>query len=173
MLITLQQVVPTFIEAEKVSASQIWNSNIVFTAGENIQIVAPSGSGKTSLIHFLYGLRKDYTGSILYDGKNISHFSAEDFALHRQGFISIVFQDLRLFPEHTVLQNLLAKHQLTPYHNEDKIAALESFGITNIDGSQLQLKAINKSAPFLVPDDEKINRGRSSVQLQIDFIVVS
>ncbi len=132
MLITLQKVVPVFIEAEKISASQIWNNNIAFTAGENVQIVAPSGSGKTSLIHFLYGLRKDYTGSILYDGKNISHFSAEDFALHRQGFISIVFQDLRLFPEHTVLQNLQAKHQLKPYHNEDKIAAMaEKLGIAN------------------------------------------
>lgn len=132
MLITLQKVVPTFIEPEKISASQTWNSNVVFNAGENVQIVAPSGSGKTSLIHFLYGLRKDYEGSILYNDKNIRHFSAEDFAQYRQQFISIVLQDLRLFPEQTVLQNLEVKRQLLPYYTENKITAMaERLGIAN------------------------------------------
>jgi ABC-type lipoprotein export system ATPase subunit len=132
MQIKLQQVVPTFIEEEKISRSQIWNSTVTFNAGEKIQIVAPSGSGKTSLIHFLYGLRKEYDGTIVYDSKSISNFSAEDFAVHRQQFISIVFQDLRLFPEHTVLQNLEVKRQLNPFHSESKIAAMaEQLGIGN------------------------------------------
>lgn len=132
MQIKLLQVVPTFIEEEKISRSQIWNSTVTFNAGEKIQIVAPSGSGKTSLIHFLYGLRKEYDGTIVYDSKSISNFSAEDFAVHRQQFISIVFQDLRLFPEHTVLQNLEVKRQLNPYHAESKIAAMaERLGIGN------------------------------------------
>lgn len=132
MQITLQTVVPTFIEKEKISSSQIWNSIVVFNAGEKIQIVAPSGSGKTSLIHFLYGLRKDYEGIITYDKKNIVDFNAEDFALQRQQFISIVFQDLRLFPEQTVLQNLEVKRQLQTYHTESKIAAMaERLGIAN------------------------------------------
>ncbi len=132
MQITLQKVVPTFIEKEKVTSSQIWNNEVVFNAGEKIQIIAPSGSGKTSLIHFLYGLRKDYEGVITYDKKSISNFTAEDFALHRQQFISIVFQDLRLFPEHTVLQNLQVKQQLNPYNNEDKIAGMaQRLGIEN------------------------------------------
>lgn len=132
MQIKLQQVVPTFIEEEKISRSQIWNSTVTFSAGEKIQIVAPSGSGKTSLIHFLYGLRKDYNGTIVYDSKPISGFNAEDFAIHRQQFISIVFQDLRLFPEHTVLQNLEVKRQLNAFHAESKIAAMaEQLGIGN------------------------------------------
>lgn len=132
MQIELLQVVPTFIEEEKISRSQIWNSTVTFNAGEKIQIVAPSGSGKTSLIHFLYGLRKEYDGTIVYDSKSISNFSAEDFAMHRQQFISIVFQDLRLFPEHTVLQNLEVKRQLNPFHPESKIAAMaERLGIGN------------------------------------------
>lgn len=132
MQIELLQVVPTFIEEEKISRSQIWNSTVTFNAGEKIQIVAPSGSGKTSLIHFLYGLRKEYDGTIVYDSKSISNFSAEDFAMHRQQFISIVFQDLRLFPDHTVLQNLEVKRQLNPFHPESKIAAMaERLGIGN------------------------------------------
>lgn len=124
MQITLQQVVPSFIEKEKVSASQVWNSNAVFSKGEKIQIVAPSGSGKTSLIHFLYGMRKDYEGVISFEGKSINQFTAEDFSAYRRQFISIVFQDLRLFPEHTVLQNLEVKRQLQPFDEANKIAAM-------------------------------------------------
>lgn len=130
MQITLQQVVPSFIEKEKVSASQVWDSNVVFGKGEKIQIVAPSGSGKTSLIHFLYGMRKDYEGVISFEGKSINHFTAEDFSAYRRQFISIVFQDLRLFPEHTVLQNLEVKRQLQPFDEANKIAAMaERLGI--------------------------------------------
>ena len=132
MQIQLQKVVPTFIEEEKVSRSQIWNSSVIFNEGEKIEIVAPSGSGKTSLIHFLYGLRKDYNGTIAYDDKSIAAFDAENFAVYRQQHISIVFQDLRLFAEQTVLQNLEIKRQLNPYHAESKIAAMaKRLGIEN------------------------------------------
>lgn len=132
MQIQLQKVVPTFIEEEKVSRSQIWNSSVIFNEGEKIEIVAPSGSGKTSLIHFLYGLRKDYNGTIAYDDKSIAAFDAENFAIYRQQHISIVFQDLRLFAEQTVLQNLEIKRQLNPYHAESKIAAMaKRLGIEN------------------------------------------
>jgi len=132
MQIQLQQLVPTFIEEEKISGSEIWNSNIVFNTGEKIQIVAPSGSGKTSLIHFLYGLRKDFSGSILYDTNSIANFDTEKFATYRQQYISIVFQDLRLFTEQTVLQNLDVKRQLNAYHPESKIAAMaKRLGIEN------------------------------------------
>lgn len=132
MQIQLQGVKPTFIEAEKISNSQIWNSSVVFNPGEKIQIVAPSGSGKTSLIHFLYGLRNDYNGAILYDNAPIQNFDAEKFAAYRQQNISIVFQDLRLFAAHTVQENLEIKRQLNPFHAESKIAAMANrLGIGN------------------------------------------
>ncbi len=132
MQIQLQKVVPTFIEEEKINQSQIWNNTVVFNTGEKVEIVAPSGSGKTSLIHFLYGLRKDFNGNILYDNNSIANFDAEKFATYRQQNISIVFQDLRLFAEQTVLQNLEIKRQLNPYHTESKIAAMaKRLGIEN------------------------------------------
>ena len=124
MQITLQQLAPTFIETEKISGSQVWNSDTVFLPGEKIQIVAPSGSGKTSFIHFLYGMRMDYTGSVRYDAESISSFDAEKFSTYRKQYVSIVFQDLRLFAEQTVLQNLEVKRQLDPYHTESRIAAM-------------------------------------------------
>jgi len=132
MQIKLNKVSPVFLEEEKIARSAIWNNEVVFSEKENVQIVAPSGSGKTSLIHFLYGLRKDYTGSISYDNNNIIDFDAENFAVYRQQHISIIFQDLRLFPEQTVLENLEIKRLLNPFHKESRIAAMAArLGIAN------------------------------------------
>ena len=113
--ISLQKLIPDFLEQEKIEQSGIWNNDITIQKGEKLQIIAPSGSGKTSLIHFLYGLRKDYKGSITFDNKNISTFSAEDFAIIRSRQTSIIFQDLRLFPEHSAFENINIKRLLQPY----------------------------------------------------------
>src|SRR5256885_13558571 len=99
MQIALQKIAPVFLEENKIVDSEIWNRELLFKKEERIHIIAPSGKGKTSLIHFLYGLRKDYTGNILYNNENISCFNAENFSEWRKSHISIVFQDLRLFNE--------------------------------------------------------------------------
>lgn len=103
-----------------------------------IKIVAPSGSGKTSLMHFLYGMRNDYSGAVCYGEKDIKAFGAEDFAGYRKDHISIVFQDLRLLPEQTVEENLEIKRQLNPYHPPEKIKEMcQRLGI----GDKLASKA--------------------------------
>lgn len=124
MQISLQQVVPVFFENGKADASQLWNQSLSFSKGDNIHIIAPSGSGKTCFIHFLYGLRNDYTGKILYDTNDIKNFDVEKFSAWRQQYISIIFQDLRLFTGQTVLQNLEIKRSLLPYHLQSRIEAM-------------------------------------------------
>ena len=124
MQINLQKIFPSFFNAETIAASQIWKQDVVLKKAEHVHIVAPSGSGKTSLIHFLYGLRKDYEGNILYNNDNAKNFDAEKIALWRQQHISIVFQDLRLFTEQTVIQNLEIKRLLNPFHAENKIVEM-------------------------------------------------
>jgi ABC-type dipeptide/oligopeptide/nickel transport system ATPase subunit len=62
MQLQINQLAPVFLEPEKINQSEIWNKDLVFSKGERVQLLAPSGSGKTSLVHFLYGLRKDYSG---------------------------------------------------------------------------------------------------------------
>ena len=116
MQINLQEIVPDYIAKENINGSQVWGKNITITKGEHLHIVAPSGSGKTSLMHFIYGLRKDFTGSILYDDTDIKKLSVESFSSFRQKKISIIFQDLRLFEDQTVKENLEIKRMLNPYH---------------------------------------------------------
>ena len=97
-----------------------------------MHIVAPSGSGKTSLMHFIYGLRKDYSGSIFYDDTDIKNLSIERFSSFRQNKISIIFQDLRLFEDQTVKENIEIKRILDPYHQPEKITEMaKRLGIEN------------------------------------------
>jgi ABC-type lipoprotein export system ATPase subunit len=124
MQISLQQIAPVFLEENKIADSEIWNRQLLFSNEERIHIIASSGRGKTSLIHFLYGLRKDYSGTILYNNENINGFDTESFSSWRKEHISIVFQDLRLFPEQTVLQNLEIKRLLSPYHTKSRIEVM-------------------------------------------------
>jgi putative ABC transport system ATP-binding protein len=132
MQILLQQTVPTFLEKEKIDRSQVWGHDICFAPGAHVQVVAPSGSGKTSLIHFLYGMRNDYEGAVLYDNAELKKMNAENFSVWRQQHISIVFQDLRLFAEQTVFDNINIKRVLAPYHPEEKIRDMAtSMGIGN------------------------------------------
>lgn len=132
MTITLQQVLPTYFEESRRQTSEIWGKDLLFSRGEYIKIVAPSGSGKTSLVHFLYGLRNEYNGNILYNGAVTRQFSREDFARNRSQQVSIVLQDLRLFPDQTVQENIELKRQLNPYHPPEKIREMaERLGIGN------------------------------------------
>jgi ABC-type lipoprotein export system ATPase subunit len=116
MQINLQEIVPEYINNENIKSSEVWGQTIKIKKGEHLHIVAPSGRGKTSLIHFLYGLRKDYKGVISYDDTNIKKLSTESFSSFRQNKISIIFQDLRLFEEQTARENLEIKRMLDPYH---------------------------------------------------------
>jgi putative ABC transport system ATP-binding protein len=124
MQIVLQKLVPTYFEPDKIINSQVWAQEVIFTKGEHTHIIAASGRGKTSLIHFIYGLRTDYKGNVYYANENIQSFSREKFSLFRQKNISIVFQDLRLFSNQSVIENLEIKRQLLPYHPKEKITEM-------------------------------------------------
>ena len=121
MKIELQKVTPDNIEKEKWKSSQIWEKIITIHKGEHLHIVAPSGTGKTSLIHFIYGLRKDYSGSVFYDDSDIKKLSLENFSSFRQNKISIIFQDLRLLESQTVRENIEIKRILDPFYPPEKI----------------------------------------------------
>ena len=132
MQIELRKVTPDYIEKERRSASQIWEQNITINKGEHLHIVAPSGSGKTSLMHFIYGLRKDYSGAVFYGKTDIKKLSVENFSSFRQNKISIIFQDLRLFEDQPVRENIEIKRMLDPYYPAEKIAEMaQRLGIEN------------------------------------------
>lgn len=121
MTIRFEQVVPTYLEPEKIQRSEIWNQTLAFEPGQKIHIVAPSGSGKTSLVHFLYRMRSDYKGRICFNNDDIRQYQTESLATVRSSQISVIFQDLRLFFNHSVRENIEVKRALNPYHSPERI----------------------------------------------------
>jgi putative ABC transport system ATP-binding protein len=115
MTISLQQVIPHPIREKIISRhSDLWNRNVSIESSDFLSVVAPSGTGKTTLIHMLWHLRDDYSGQISYDGRAVCGLTDEELAVHRQTKASIVFQDLRLFAHLTAFENIELKRALLP-----------------------------------------------------------
>ena len=128
--IHLQHTLPQVFAARDTVISQVWHQDIVFDKGKRYLIEASSGTGKSSLCSYIYGYRRDYQGIISFDGRNIRSFSVGEWADIRKHSLSILFQELRIFPELTALENVLLKNRLTNHKKKKEILALfEATGI--------------------------------------------
>ncbi len=122
MQLSINSVIPIPLR-EKILAkkSDIWNNKQTINQGESLFIQAPSGTGKTTLIHVLYGLRTDYEGEICWNNENIKTIGNEKIANLRTLQLSVIFQDMRLFPELTAYENLEIKRRLTNTISEQQM----------------------------------------------------
>jgi ABC-type lipoprotein export system ATPase subunit len=123
-LIQVNDVLPYFISDADTSASDIWRQTVSFRKGENYLISAASGTGKSSLLAYLFGERKDYKGDISFDEKKINSLNANAWYDIRKKNISFVFQGLKLFPELTVHENIVIKNRLTRFKSNKEINQL-------------------------------------------------
>ncbi|MBR5334945.1 MAG: ABC transporter ATP-binding protein [Bacteroidaceae bacterium] len=74
--------------------------------GETISIVGPSGAGKTTLLQLIGTLDRPDSGSISYDGTELTTMNAARLANFRNKHIGFVFQFHQLLPEFTALENI-------------------------------------------------------------------
>ena len=140
MTIELNQLMPIPLKDRlQQRSSDVWNTSLVFHQGEFIKIKAPSGTGKTTLVHIIYKLRHDYDGRVLFDNIVTAGLQENALAEIRQQKISIVFQDLRLFSNLTGWENIELKRVLqTPFYTTDIIDDMaNTLGVSHI----LQQKA--------------------------------
>ncbi|MDX9906055.1 MAG: ATP-binding cassette domain-containing protein, partial [Bacteroidales bacterium] len=80
--------------------------DIEISEKEIVSIVGSSGAGKSTLLHIIGTLDKPDSGSILYDGTDISRWGEERMAGFRNKSIGFVFQFHHLLPEFTALENV-------------------------------------------------------------------
>lgn len=118
-------------DTSRIRESRIWEAPpFFFERGCRICLQAESGGGKSSLLSFIYGNRHDYTGEILFDNKNIRTLSIPQWCEIRRKEIALLPQEMRLFPEITVEENIALKNSLTNYKNGHEIdEMLELLGI--------------------------------------------
>jgi branched-chain amino acid transport system ATP-binding protein len=73
-------------------------------ANRIVSVIGPNGAGKTTLFNCLSGIYRPDGGSILLDGRDVAGRAPHEVC--RLG-LSRTFQNIRLFPEMTVLENVL------------------------------------------------------------------
>ena len=130
--IKLRNAIPDIFADSKSLTSEVWLHDVDFERGKSYLIEADSGTGKSSLCSYIYGLRSDYQGTILIDDRDIRRFSINKWCEIRQSKISILFQDLRLFGELTAMENIQIKHRLNKIHSKRIIEAwFDMLGISN------------------------------------------
>ena len=130
-MFTLSNVIPIPLKEQTIGHSEVWNTELNIPAGKKIFLSAPSGKGKTTFQLMLYGIRKDYDGTVKLDGTVIRTFDLNKWSEIRQNKLSIIFQDLRLFPDLSAMENIELKNNLTKHKSKDQILQMaESLGVT-------------------------------------------
>ncbi len=93
--------------------------------GQLYGLIGPNGAGKTTVFNLLTGVYKPTDGVITLDGVNITGYKT--IQINREG-VARTFQNIRLFKELTVLDNVKAGlHNDYPYSTIAGILRLPSF----------------------------------------------
>lgn len=123
---------------------------------EVVCVIGSSGSGKSTLLRCINFLGKPTSGEIVYNGKNVCD-PKTDYSKYREE-VGMVFQKFNLFPNKTVLQNVmfaprLVKKMPKEEARECAVKLLEKVGLaekineypSNLSGGQQQRVAIARA----------------------------
>ena len=128
--IQFKYVIPQVFASREEQNSDVWQQDITFEKEKVYLIEAESGKGKSTFCSYLIGYRHDYSGQVLFDDIDARGLKVADWTNIRQQHISMLFQELRLFPELTAMENVLIKNNLTGYKTREEIVSwFEMLGI--------------------------------------------
>lgn len=119
--IKLRNTLPEVFTQRTDIQSDVWLKEVVFEKEKTYLIEANSGTGKSSLCSYIFGYRKDYQGDIFFNNVNIHDLSIRQWVEQRKGHLALMWQELRLFPELTAMENVLIKNKLTGYQKRTTI----------------------------------------------------
>lgn len=102
--------------------------------GEFCILLGSSGAGKTTLLNMLGGMDTITSGTILFDGKEISALGKRELIEYRRHDVGFVFQFYNLIPNLTALENVEIAAQLCKKPIPAK-EALEMVGLTGRAGN--------------------------------------
>jgi len=130
MTLEFKSVLPDPLKDYQHASDSVWNNSFVLEFPSKVMLNASSGRGKSTFVNTVYGVRHDYDGTILLNGKDLKSLSLHDWIELRKNSVSIIFQDLQLFGELTAWENLQLKNNLTQHRSDAEIMQmLEALGI--------------------------------------------
>lgn len=181
--IILKHTLPQVFAQRSDIISDVWLKDITFEKGKTYLLEANSGTGKSSLCSFVYGYRKDYQGRIFFDEQNILQLTVKQWVEQRKKHLSLLWQDLRLFPELSAFENVQLKNKLTGFQKKKTIE--EWFDRLGIDdkknalvgqmsfGQQQRvalIRALCQPFDFLFADEPISHLDDSNSQIMADIL---
>ena len=166
--IQLRRVLPAVFKGAEgeppVSRSEVWLHDVAFSRPGTYMIEAESGTGKSSLCSYIYGNRSDYSGEILFNGRDIRSLSVKEWCDLRCRHIALLPQEMRLFPELTAMENIEIKNRLTGCKGRDGIMAM-------LDRLEIAHKADVAASRLSIGQQQRVAIVRALCQ-PFDFILL-
>ncbi len=110
-------------------------------------LIGPNGSGKTTTLNVLNGIYKTTAGKIVFDGKDIT-----ELAPHERAGLGVgrTFQNIRLFPSMSVVENVMVGAQRPNNHIAPGQAALRARALSALKfvGLAEQAEVIVQNLPY-------------------------
>jgi branched-chain amino acid transport system ATP-binding protein len=78
--------------------------NMSVPPGRITGLIGPNGAGKTTIVNLVTGMLSVTSGTITFDGRDLTHAPAHEIA--RAG-LARTFQNIRLMPEASILDNVM------------------------------------------------------------------
>lgn len=182
--IIFSQVLPQVFAQAQPLQSEVWQHDVVFERGRFYLVIADSGRGKSTFCSYVSGYRSDYLGDILFDERPIRRYSIRQWTELRRREVSLLFQELRLFPELTAMENVEVKNSLTHHKTRQEIAGwFERLGIADkMDekvghmsfGQQQRvgmMRALAQPFSFLLADEPISHLDDSNAALMTDIML--
>ena len=168
LLLELRQVSKAYLGAVPVPVLSC--ADLRVNRGESLAILGPSGSGKSTVLNLLGTLDHPDSGSVTFDGREVSALPPAELARVRNRSIGFVFQNHHLLPQCTVLENVLlptlAGGSMSPEASESRARhLLDRVGLAarmnhlpgQLSGGERQRTAVVRALinqPLLVLADE-------------------
>lgn len=128
----------------------VHNFDVTIKEGELVGLIGPNGAGKTTIFNMVTGLYSVSAGNIAFKGQNL--VGMEPHAITQLG-IARTFQNIRLFPRLTVLDNVrIAYHPHAGYNMLESILRTGRFGSKE---KELTERALDFLAVFDLQDRYK------------------
>ena len=83
------------------------DADLVLSAGEIVALVAPSGTGKSTLLHLAGLLERPDSGTVMVDGRDAGQLTDPERTAIRRDRIGFVYQAHHLLGEFTAVENVM------------------------------------------------------------------